>query len=150
VYDIATDSAGRPAVLYLTGYDRKNPVFWYAKWTGSEWKRNRITPAGRQSRQGYTTGGGTLDHEDPGTVYLSRAEDGVDQVEVWRTEDDGESWASAALTSGSTPSFRPVSPRGLTKFPFVIYLRGRYDSWLAYERVRVRLTDEAPFYEPLR
>jgi hypothetical protein len=148
VYDIATDAEGRPAILYLTGYERKNPVFWYAKWTGTEWKRTRMTSAGELRRRVFTTGGGTLDHDDPDTVYLSRAVDGVNQVEVWRTEDDGATWTSTPVTSGSVPSFRPVSPRGLTAFPFVIYLNGRYRSWLSYERVRVRTTDEAPFFEP--
>ncbi len=149
VYDIATDRAGRPVILYITGYDRREPVFWYAKWTGSEWKKTRIVSAGRQSRQRYITGGGTLDHDDPSTVYLSRAVDGISQVEVWHTEDDGQAWASGAVTSGSVPSFRPVSPRGLTDSPFVIYLSGRYRGWLSYRQVRVRLTDQAPFYAPL-
>ena len=148
VYDIATDAAGRPAILYITGYEKRNPVFRYAKWTGSEWKKTRMASAGRNGSQGYITGGGTLDHDDPSTVYLSRTVKGVSQVEVWRTEDDGATWTTTPVTSGSVPSFRPVSPRGLTAFPFVIYLNGRYGSWLSYERVRVRTTDEAPLFEP--
>jgi PKD repeat protein len=100
-----------------------------------------ITPAGgsiaEDPREPYYSGGITLDHEDPGTVYLSRSVDGAYEIETWTTPDGGQTWTSEAVTAGSgTKNVRPVSPRGMLPFSgdmSVLWMRGRYPYYLTYQ-----------------
>ena len=84
-------------------------------------------PHGRAGagRQSFTSGGASLDHEDPRIVYLSRTIGPWNQVELWFTPDNGRTWTSRQLTHDPTGySIRPVTPRGLTGANRILYVRG--------------------------
>jgi PKD repeat protein len=139
IHDIALDPAGRPVIVFAVFASEFDHRYRYARWTGSAWKSYGITSAGgsiSDSREPHYSGGITLDHENPSVVYLSREVDGVHEVETWRTPDGGRSWERSALTSGSgTENVRPISPRGLASFAddmSVVWMRGRYDHYVAY------------------
>jgi hypothetical protein len=85
-------------------------------------------------REPNYSGGITLDHEDPSTVYLSRQVGGVFETEVWTTPDEGATWSSRALTSGSARgSYRPISPRGQTGPSHdVVWMHGDYPHFTSY------------------
>jgi len=73
----------------------------------------------------FTSGGATLDHEDPGIVYLSRRSGAFHQVEAWFTPDNGRTWRSRAITADASHySIRPVTPRGLGGANLVLFSRG--------------------------
>jgi hypothetical protein len=112
-HDIALDREGRPYVVYTRRLGGNSDTFYYAYFNGTRWVSRKIVEAGRKM-QSFTSGGATLDHEDPRVVYLSRRVGTWHQVELWYTADRGRTWSSRRLTDAADGySIRPVSPRGL-------------------------------------
>jgi hypothetical protein len=73
----------------------------------------------------FTSGGATLDHEDPRIVYLSRRTGAFHQVEVWATPDNGRTWRHLQLTAEPAHyCIRPVTPRGLKGANLVLFSVG--------------------------
>ena len=64
------DAEGRPRIVY-TRLRAGQDTFYYAYHNGDEWISRKIVEAGR-GREHFSSGGATLDHEDPRFVYLSR------------------------------------------------------------------------------
>ena len=73
-------------------------------------RRRRLDERG--GHQPYYSGGITLDHESPDTVYLSRQVDGVFEIETLRTPDGGTTWSSTAITAASERTTYGRSPPG--------------------------------------
>ena len=75
---------------------------------GERWISRQIVEAG-PGFPSFTSGGATLDHEDPRIVYLSRRTGDFHQVEAWFTPDDGRTWriAPASRTSRATTASGP-------------------------------------------
>jgi hypothetical protein len=112
-HDIALTSEGRPRVVYTrrAGGGTGKDTFWYAYHNGEKWVSRKIVEAGK-GRQSFTSGGATLDHEDPRFVYLSRTIGTWNQVEQWFTPDQGRTWTTTQLTNDPNHySIRPVTPR---------------------------------------
>jgi PKD repeat protein len=147
IHDVAHDDQGRPVLVFAVFDPTSEPRrfahrYVYARWTGERWDARPITAAGgsisEDPREPYYSGGITLDHEDPRTVYLSRQTgEGVWDVETWSTPDGGAGWTSEPVTAGSgTKNVRPVSPRGMLPFSgdmSVLWMRGRYPYYLTYQ-----------------
>jgi hypothetical protein len=142
VHDIAFDSQGRPVIVFADFASATDHRYRYARWTGSGWVSYQITPAGGSistegKGQPYYSGGITLDHENPDTVYLSREVGGIFEVETWTTPDGGKSWSRTAVTANSSANnYRPISPRGLIPFSTdmsAVWMRGTYHSYIAYQ-----------------
>ena len=151
IHDVAHDDQGRPVLVYAAFVPNPAPNpdaahrfvhrYFYSRWTGERWATWPITAAGgsiaEDPREPYYSGGITLDHEDPRTVYLSREVAATFEVETWSTPDGGETWVSAAVTAGSdTENVRPVSPRGMLPFSgdmSVLWMRGEYPYYLTYQ-----------------
>jgi hypothetical protein len=138
VHDVALDAGGHPVIVYATFPSDTDHRYRYARWDGSAWTDRELVRAGRSmsvspSEPNYS-GGITLDHEDPSTVYLSRQVGGVFETEVWTTPDQGASWSSRPLTSGSARgSYRPISPRGqLGDSHDIVWMHGEYPSFKSY------------------
>lgn len=151
IHDVAHDDQGRPILVYAAFAPNPDPDrdvrhrfihrYFYSRWTGERWETWPITDAGGSiaddAREPYYSGGITLDHEDPRTVYLSREVGAVFEVETWTTPDGGETWSSEAVTAASdTRNVRPVSPRGMLPFSgdmSVLWMRGAYPYYLTYQ-----------------
>lgn len=141
VHDVALDAAGRPVVVFAAFASTSDHRYMYARWTGSRWSTSQITPAGGSisldGKEPYYSGGLTLDHEDPSTVYLSRDVAGVFQVETWKTPDGGATWSKQDVTApDAVNNLRPISPRGLIPFSgdlSVVWIRGIYNSYVDYK-----------------
>src|SRR3954469_4326381 len=136
VWDVAAGSEGRPVIVYATFPSRTDHRYRYARWNGSRWIDVELTRAGGSiatgSKEYEYSGGITLDHGDPSTVYLSRRVAGVYEIERWRTPDRGRSWSSVAVTSGSLQNnVRPVAPRAAhSDEPApVVWMRGSYPGY---------------------
>jgi PKD repeat protein len=148
VHDVAADSSDRPVIVFASLPSATDHRYHYARWTGSAWQVNEMTRAGGSFRgdggSPYYSGGLTLDHEDPSRVYMSRQiGEGVWRVEVWTTANQGATWTSQVI-SGPGKNVRPVSPRGMDVFGgdlSVIWMLGRYDSWVDYGTSIVSLLD---------
>ncbi|MEA2182805.1 MAG: hypothetical protein QOF69_1990 [Solirubrobacteraceae bacterium] len=122
-HDIALSANGGPRVVYTRRIGNRD-TFYYAYFDGTHWVSHKIVEAGPM-RPSFTSGGATLDHEDPRVVYLSRRTGTWHQVEAWFTTDNGRTWTSRQLTDDPNHySIRPVSPRGLTEANRVLFSRG--------------------------
>jgi hypothetical protein len=140
IHDVAVGPDG-PVIVFASLRSRTDHRYHYAHWDGGDWIVRDITPAGGTFREDggspYYSGGLTLDHEDASRVYLSRqVGDGIWQVEVWDTADDGATWISAVVSVSQGKNVRPVSPRGMPS-AFgddlrVIWMRGAYPSYQTY------------------
>ena len=116
IMDVAVD-AGRPVVLYFRRQLNGGNMYRLARWNGRRWIDRPIVAAGDTRADNWYVAGATLDHETPNVVYLARrrSPSQASEIEQWVTRDEGRTWTSTALTSGSTrDNWRPVSPRGLT------------------------------------
>ena len=140
VHDVAIDGDGRPVIVFASFAATSDHRYMYARWTGTEWVVHELTAAGGSisddGREPFYSGGLTLDHEDPSTVYLSRPVDDNYEIETWTTADGGATWTSKPVTAQSgVKNVRPVSPRGLRPFSSdlsVAWMRGVYASYIDY------------------
>jgi hypothetical protein len=140
IHDIAIDGAGRPVLTYATFPRRDDHRYQYARWSGSGWQVTELAAAGPSISgdpvEYQYSGGIVLNHADPSIVYLSRAVDGVPEIERWLTADGGRSWTHAAITTGSAqPNMRPVSPRGTSADSpaGVVWMAGHYGTYTTFQ-----------------
>jgi PKD repeat protein len=141
IHDVALTGDGRPVIVFAGFPSDDDHRYFYARWTGAAWEVHELVAAGGsiqiETGQPYYSGGITLDHESPDTVYLSRQVNGVFEIETWRTPDGGASWSSTAITANSRENnVRPVSPRGLLPFSAdlgVIWMHGAYPHYLRFQ-----------------
>jgi hypothetical protein len=135
VHDVALTRTGRPVIVYAVF--RKSGLrhaYYYAVWTGRRWARHRLVSAGGSitwvPRERFYSGGITLDHANPRTVYLSRQIGCCHQIEKWHTPNGGRSWSRKRVSRGRTGNYRPIAPRGLhADEDDVIWMRGYYNHY---------------------
>jgi hypothetical protein len=135
-HDVAYGRDGRPVVLYTRRRHgpRGTDHFHWARFDGRRWGDRHLVSAGPRSHT-FTSGGATLDHEDPRTLVLSRRIGEWNQVELWRKRGD---WTRRTLTRNRRAfSIRPVLPRFFhqTGQAIVVYFEGRATSYLDYATV---------------
>jgi hypothetical protein len=117
VWDVASDSAGRPVIVYAIFASKTDHRYRYARWNGSRWIDRHLAKAGGSivtaGREYQYSGGLSLDQGDPSTVYISRRVGRRFEIERWRTPDRGRTFKRVAVTAGSRQNnMRPVVPRG--------------------------------------
>ena len=145
IWDVAADSAGRPAIVYARLPAETRHVYYYAHWDGHEWVRRPIvgggpwfpqTPPNAHEKEPHYSGGVVLDHADPRRVYLARPLLGVFEVERWELSKDGAGWTHSAITSGSQfDNVRPVAIRNApVEGPRVLWMcvDRRYEFYTRY------------------
>ena len=149
VHDVAADASGNPVIVFASFPTAGDHRYWYARWTGTSWVRQPITPAGGTFREDggspYYSGGLTLDHEDPSRVYLSRQAGAGWVVETWTTGDGGATWSPAPVATIGK-NVRPVSPRGLSPFSgdlSVVWMNGGYPNYVDYATTIMGVEDGA-------
>jgi hypothetical protein len=121
IWDIAVTPAGRPAIAFTRLPSEDEHHYAFAVWDNTTWRTTEIcpagkwfpqTPAGKKEPEPHYSGGMSLDHRDPFTLYTSRAIAGVFEIERWTSSDAGETWASHPLTSQSRhDNIRPFAVR---------------------------------------
>jgi hypothetical protein len=138
VHDVALGRDGRPVIVYATFPTNTDHHYRYARWDGSRWIDRELVPAGGSmsvdpSEPNYS-GGITLNHDDPSTVYLSRQVNGTFEIEVWTTRDGGATWSWRPLTSpGGGNNYRPISPRGQRGDDMdIVWMHGTYPSFTSF------------------
>jgi hypothetical protein len=141
-HDVAIDESGRSVAVYTrrTGGPNGRDTFWYARWNGARWQRDRIVSAGKGALT-FVSGGITLDHAQPSRLVLSRrCRRGGFGVELWQTPDAGRTWQPpVALTRDShNRNVRPVIPRGYESSDrlVVLYLHGSMRCFRTFRRIR--------------
>lgn len=151
IHDVAVGADGKPVVVFASfpsATSATGHLYHYARWNGSTWDVHTIVPAGGSistgGRSPMYSGGITLDHDDPTTVYLSRQAGQGFNVEVWRTPDGGATWSSRLLTPGSTvKNVRPFSPRGDEPGgEMVMWMSGTYTNYNSFQTQVTALNGE--------
>ncbi len=152
-HDLAMGTDGNPVVAFTArrGGPSGDDAFRYARWDGKRWTDRKLASAGEGSAT-FTSGGITLDHDDPSNVVLSRRVGEWNQVEAWRTEDRGVSWGRWTLTqSADAFSMRPVFPRDFhqTGRGVVLYYEGTQEGYTDFHtEVKMLVYDPLPVPEP--
>jgi hypothetical protein len=141
VHDVALDPAtGHPRIVFATIPGPDDHRYWYAAWDGARWRTTQITQAGstiNDDRRHFAyTAGISLDHDDTGSVYLSRPVAGRFEIEHWRTSDLGGTWTSEQVTvSSMRDNYRPVVPRNSKGVPggtAPIWMSGHYGYFTSF------------------
>ena len=143
--DIAFSSDGVPVIVYSSRVGDDDD-FRYARWNGERWETRLISEAGG-SLFGYRNGGITFNHADPDWVVLTRLIDGAHEIELRHTPDEGRTWETYQLTTGSKIlNFRPVFPRGITdpEKLVIVYVSGAASSFRSYRTVVNMRIDATP------
>ncbi len=120
-WDIAQFTDGRPVIAYAKYPDDNNHIYARAFWDGSKWINQDLinsggwfpqTPEGVDELEPNYSGGLSIDHEDPNTMYLSVKRQKYFEIEKWATKNGGKSWAVDQITEGSTKdNVRPFAVR---------------------------------------
>ena len=92
-------------------------TYHYVRWDGAHWNDTVLADAGpaitTAGREPSYSGGVSLDHGDPNTVFLSRRVGALNVVEKWQTTDGGATFTSAPVAQDTTvDNLRPVVPLG--------------------------------------
>src|SRR4030095_9731667 len=87
---------------------------------------------GASAESNYSAGI-ALDHEVPTIVYQSWMNAGTWNLQQWKLNPDGETWATALIANGFGPAdenIRPYVPLNRpARTEMVMWLRGQYDYW---------------------
>lgn len=156
-WDIAYDDTESPVAVFQvqrdnvtgSGWEHDRIYYYYATWTGTEWRRRFIAHAGRPlyDREDDYGGGMTLDPQDPRVVYISSnaadplALNDIDNVplraneryELWRgfTADGGLTFTWTQLTVDSAAdNLRPIVPPAHGRTECLVWFYGTYTSYL--------------------
>jgi len=144
-WEIAYQANGAPVCVFQTKVDNVTGTNWfdariyyyYARWTGTNWRKQFIAQAGRPLYDGQPDYGGgiCLDPQDPNTIYISTdAAKPFDlsrttnvslgaRYQIWKgvTADAGLTFTWQAITGRSTvDNLRPYIPRRLGGEPCVL------------------------------
>ena len=142
VSDIGVGSDGHPRILWMRYPNNNGTVieYWHSRWTGSAWTAHKVTDdgAGLYSPEVYYHGGLRFHDGDTTRVYLSAPIAGVRQIQEWRTDDDGETWAQyRVITSGGSSGdplkLRPVCVRNGDGRINVMWSEGAYTTYVDFE-----------------
>jgi hypothetical protein len=146
LFSVQKDSAGLPKEE--GGEDIR---YHFARLQGGQWIQREIAHAGTRlySPEVDYTGLAALHPDDPGRLFISTnahpvsgeplisAADGLRHWEVFegRSADGGETWDWTPVTQDSTAdNLRPVVPRAAGGRTLLLWLRGTYTSYVAYDQ----------------
>lgn len=143
LWDIAQDSQGNPVIAYTRLPSEKDHRYAYARWTGSKWNDQELTPAGpwfpqtqagEKESEPHYSGGIALNHNDPSELFLAREIKGVFEIEKWSSSDKGKSWGTAPMTQNSTQNnIRPMVPRNTPYRDHLLWMQGPYQSYTDFQ-----------------
>ncbi|MDO4563420.1 MAG: glycoside hydrolase family 88 protein [Clostridia bacterium] len=143
VWDITIAADGNPVIAMVRiNAARTDHNYYYAKWTGSEWKKTFIANAGGAFHDGSPTyercysAGMTIDHKNPNVLYVSQPVKGVfgEFYEIYRyvMNNDWEVESAEAITKNSRENnVRPYMIRGtdIDDTISLIWMSGKYYAW---------------------
>ena len=146
VWQITVDKEDHPVIAYTHIDDAKTShVYWYGRWTGTEWRRTWVQYAGHAFHQNWNStercysGGAAVDPENINNLYLSIPttngqynRDGI--YEIWKfvIDDDGKVAGSEQLTKNSQKNnARPyILPNSSTSPLRLTWMNGDYYYWM--------------------
>ena len=127
----------------FTGPDNCSYKYCYFEEETGQWVLETVTDSGEAAVRGnHYFGGISFDKKDMRTVYVSRENKGVWSIERWVTSDYGKTWTSTVLdTSDKDVLIRPIIPFNAHEDIDVIYMKGKYPTYLTYDTDLVSYAD---------
>ena len=146
VWQVTLDKDENPVIAYPHIDNAKTThVYWYARWTGTEWRRTWVQYGGHAFHQNWNqtercySGGMAIDPDNPGDLYLSIPtkggkydKDGVYEIWKYTINDAGEVTASEQITRNSNKNnARPYFIPGSANSPMNLsWMNGDYYYWM--------------------
>ena len=146
VWQITLDENENPVIAYPHIDDAKTThVYWYARWTGTEWRRTWVQYGGHAFHQNWNStekcysGGMAVDPEHINDLYLSIPtkdgkynKDGVYEIWKYTIDDDGKVAGSEQISRNSTKNnVRPFIIPGSKNSPMrLAWMNGDYYYWM--------------------
>ena len=146
VWQISTDKNENPVIAYPHIDNAKTShVYWYSRWTGSEWRNTWVQYAGHAFHQNWNStercysGGMAIDPDNINDLYLSIPtsngeynKDGVFEIWKYTIDDDGNVSKSEQITSNSEKNnIRPFIIPGSKNSPLrLTWMNGDYYYWI--------------------
>ena len=142
VWQVAKDEAGNPAIAMVQiSPDKTSHNYYYARWTGTEWKKTFLANAGGHFHQTPNlemcySAGMALDPEHPNEIYCSVPVVGISGKKVYEivkyvvNEDDKV--ASTPVTENSLKNnIRPyILPGSKNSALRLVWMHGDYYDWI--------------------
>ena len=136
IWDVATDEQNRPVIAYSTFLSDTVHEYHISRWENGQWRDRRLVRAGPSialSGETHYSAGIALDPTNPDIAYLSWQNAGTWNLQQWKLNDDGETWATQTIANGFGPhdeNIRPFVPLNRpADTEMVMWLRGQYDYW---------------------
>lgn len=105
--------------------------------TNGKWVTESITEAGRSQGNKSYYAGVSFDKKDMQTVYVARESKEEWYLEKWVTEDFGKTWSSTLIDKTTRVEkkilFRPIVPYNSHDDIDVLYLKGKYPTYLTFD-----------------
>ena len=146
VWQIVLDEDEHPVIAYPHIDDAKTThVYWYARWTGSAWRRTWVQYAGHAFHQNWNStercysGGMSLDPDHVNDLYLSIPtrngaynKDGIYEIWKYTIDDEGNVAGSEQITKNSAKNnVRPYVIPGSKDSPLRLgWMNGDYYYWM--------------------
>jgi len=141
VWQTATDTDGNPVIAMVQiSYDKSSHDYYYAKWTGSDWRKTFLANGGGHFHQTpglelCYSGGMAIDDIAPNTVYCSQPVNGIsgETYELFKyTLADGVVSSSEQITSNSNlNNIRPYVVTNAGDSPLKLtWMHGNYYDWI--------------------
>lgn len=146
VWQITLDKNENPVIAYPHIDNAKTThVYWYARWTGSEWRNTWVQYGGHAFHQNWNStelcysGGMSIDPENINDLYLSIPttngayhKDGVYEIWKYTIDDDGKVAGSEQITRNSTKNnIRPfIIPGSKDSKMRLTWMNGDYYYWI--------------------
>lgn len=142
VWQTALAKDGNPVIAMVQiSNDKNTHYYYYAKWTGTEWRKTFLANGGGKFHQTAGlelcySGGMALDEDNPDIVYCSVPVAGtsgtVYEIKKFVIGDNGTVLSSEAITTNSTlNNVRPYVITGSGKSPYrLIWMYGNYYDWI--------------------
>ena len=163
VWQVVLDENENPVIAYPHIDDAKTThVYWYARWTGSEWRRTWVQYGGHAFHQNWNqtercySGGMTIDPDNVTDLYLSIPtsgseynKDGVYEIWKYTINEAGEVAGKEQITKNSAKNnSRPFVIPGSKNSPMrLAWMNGDYYYWMVNKNyptaLRLRLARRA-------
>ena len=158
--DLALDpTTGRPVLMFTRNINFEDNRFYYARWTGSTWDVDHVGYAGRSlyDPERHYTGLAAINPTDVNNVVISTdanpvtgqplvsTVDGRRHRELYRgvRRSDGQFTWTTMTTNSSVENLRPVWTASASGASALLWLRGRYTSFLDFSMALVGIVRRA-------
>jgi hypothetical protein len=154
--DVAIDDAGLPYAVFQARANDSNQDhrFFYARFDGTSWSVHELAKAGGflYAAEDDYTGLAALVPGDPNRLFISTKIDPRTDVTMGRyeifegtTTNGGASWAWTPITLNSAvDNLRPIVPEWDDEHTALLWMRGRYTTYINYDLDIVGLTEFVP------